>query len=230
MKFINKRYRDIFEQFIHRGEATPFTLGTLVFCAFSILLLIVATFTQLNFSHSWFGGASKNVLYNPQIIVMMFIIYFLGRNYSILTFIIYLIIGLFVWPIFVFGKGIEFLQNYLFGYLLGFLFAIILSGTILNISQTIKARLISGLVGVGIIHLTGFLYCFLLAIFRFIDFNLIFPVFRVVTLNKLIYDLIFVSLLMLIVPYIKNIFWICMRPLNPKKKIKKFQHKIQDNS
>lgn len=230
MKFINKRYRDIFEQFIHKGEATPFTLGTLVFCAFSILLLIVATFTQLNFSHIWFGGAPKNIMYNPQIIVMMFIIYLLGRNYSILTFIIYLIIGLFVWPIFVFGKGIEFLQNYLFGYLLGFLFAIILSGTLLNYSQTIKTRLIAGLVGVGTIHLSGLLYCFLLAIFRFIDFSLIFPVFKVVTLNKIIYDLIFVSLLMLVMPYIKNIFWICIRPLNPKKKIKKFQRTTQCNS
>ena len=51
---INKRYADIFEQYIHRGEPTPFTIGTLLVCAMCFLLLLIATFTQINFSHPWF--------------------------------------------------------------------------------------------------------------------------------------------------------------------------------
>ena len=42
---INKRYRDIFEQYVFKGEPTPITIGTLVVFGFSFLLLIVANFS-----------------------------------------------------------------------------------------------------------------------------------------------------------------------------------------
>ena len=58
MTIINKRYKDIFEQYIHKGEPTPLSIGTLVVCAFCILLLIISTFTQLSISHPWFQYVS----------------------------------------------------------------------------------------------------------------------------------------------------------------------------
>ncbi|MBQ8476498.1 biotin transporter BioY [bacterium] len=225
MSIINKRYKDIFEQYIHRGEVTPFTLGTLVVCGFCFLLMIVATFTQISFSHPWlqyddtgFNWVLKTVLYNPQFPVMIFIIYLLYKSYSMLVYILYLLIGFFICPIFAFGGGIDYVQNYFFGYLLGYIFAILIAGKILKTENSIKSRIIAAALGIISIHLTGIIYCIFLAIFKVIDFNLIAPIFQIVTADKIIYDILFSIIILLLAPYIKNIFWICMRPVSSRKK------------
>ena len=236
---INKRYKDIFEQYIHKGESTPLTIGTLVICALCFLMILIATFTQITFSHPWFeyikgtgfAPAFKNVVYTPQIPVMIFIIYILGRKFSYLTFITYLIMGFFIWPVFIYGGGLDYIQNYLFGYLIGFVFAVLLSGTILKYSQSIKFRLLAAIVGVITIHIVGFIYCIILAIFRVIDFGLIFPIASAMS-GKFFYDVIFSSIALMIAPYIKNIFWICMKPkptVNKPKKPKKSRRKKLNN-
>ncbi|MBQ8848166.1 MAG: biotin transporter BioY [Candidatus Gastranaerophilales bacterium] len=241
MTIINKRYKDIFEQYIHKGEPTPLSIGTLVVCAFCILLLIISTFTQLSISHPWFQYVSgegfssiiKNMTYNPQIPVMLFIIYLLGRNYSLFTFIIYLIVGFFVWPIFVFGNGLGFVGNYLFGYSLGFILAAFLIGYILNKNLGIKMRLLASLAGVLSIHVCGFIYCIILAIFGKLDFGLIGPIFKIITLSKILYDVLFATIIYLVAPYIKNIFWVCMKPKAENKKKLKYSRKrhqvVSDN-
>ena len=223
---INKRYRDIFEQYIYKEEKTPFTIGTLAVCAFCFLLLIIATFTQILVPYPVleFGNEkgveilTKTLSYSPRIPVMLFIVYLLGRNFSLFVFFLYLIVGFFIWPIFVFGGGLSYIQNYLFGYFLGFLFAILTTGNLLLISQNIKARLISGAVGVLSVHLCGFLYCILLAIFGVIGFNLIFPIVHKISGNKIFFDLLFSLILLSIAPYIKNVFWVCMKPKPDRKK------------
>ena len=223
---INKRYKDVLEQYIYKNEPTPLTIGTLAVCALCFLILIVATFTQTSFSFPWFHYSSENgfefitktVIYNPRIPAMIFIIYLLGRGYATFIFITYLITGLFIWPIFVFGGGLEYFHNYLFGYFLGFIVAIFITGGILNITQNVKARLLSGLLGVISIHVCGFIYCVILAIFRIIDFNIILPIANAISGNKISYDIIFSLLTLLIAPYIKNVFWICMKPKADKQK------------
>ena len=226
MAIINKRYRDIFEEYIYKNQQTPLTIGTLAVCAFCFLLLIIATFTEtsiptphisydpvygLNFS-------TKILNYTPRIPVMIFIIYLLGRNYSMLVFFTYLIVGFFIWPIFVFGGGLSYIQNYLFGYFLGFIFAIFITGGLLSISQNIKAKLISGSLGVISIHLCGFLYCVILALFGVIGFNMVLPIAHIISGSNIIYDLLFSMVVLLIGPYIKNVFWVCMKPKPDKKK------------
>lgn len=223
---INKRYKDIFQQYIHKGQPTPLTIGTLVVCGLCFLILIIATFTQFNFAHPWSkfvpgeGIVSfiKNVSYSPLLPAMIFIIYILGKSYSILLFIAYLIVGFFVWPIFVFGGGIDYLQNYLFGYMLGFIFAIIISGFILSISQNIKFRILAAIFGVLAIHICGFLYCIILAIFKIISFGLVIPILTEISLGNILYDIIFSILIISIAPYIKNVLWTCMKPKPDKPK------------
>ena len=212
---INKRYKDLFEQYIHKGESTPFTIGTLTVCFMCFLLFIISTFTQINIGFSF-----KEIPYNPQFPIMIFIIYLLGPAYSILVFLIYIIAGLCFIPIFAFGGGLEYFQNYFFGYLLGFIPSALIAGKILHNNITIKARLYAVLFGILAIHISGFIYCIFLAIFRVIDSNLIFPIVKVVTFNKIIYDLIFAVLIILIAPYIKNVLWVCMKPIyaNGKKR------------
>ncbi len=231
----NKRYKDIFEQYIHKGEKTPFTLGTLVVFGLCFLVLIVATFTQFTFSHPWFaddslsGFASKTVYYNPLIPAMIFIIYILGRGYSFILFILYLLIGFFVWSIFGFGGGINYVQNYLFGYFLGFGLAILITGSILNINLKLRTRLLAMFLGVLSIHFCGFLYCLILAIFKVIDFNMLMPIFNTISTAKIGYDIIASGLVIILAPYIKNVLWVCMKPTPDKpKKLKnsRKRHKI----
>lgn len=233
---VNKRYQDIFNQYIYKGEATPFTIGTLVVCAFCFLIFIIATFTQFNFSHIWFkfqAGSgfvadNKFVTYNPIIPTMIFIVYMLGKKYSYLLFITYLIVGFFIWPIFVLGGGFSYIQNYLFGYLLGFVPVIAISGTIFKLNQNIKARILGTLLGVLSVHICGFIYCFILAVLRIIDFNLIGPIVNVISLNKIIYDILFSLIIILLAPYIKNVFWTCMKPKADKpKKLKNSRKRHQ---
>ena len=110
-------------------------------------------------------------------------------------------------------------------------FAVLLSGTILKYSQSIKFRLLAAIVGVITIHIVGFIYCIILAIFRVIDFGLIFPIASAMS-GKFFYDVIFSSIALMIAPYIKNIFWICMKPkptVNKPKKPKKSQRKKLNN-
>lgn len=218
---INRRYKDLFDLYIYKGEATPFTLGVLIMCAFCFLLLIVATFTQFNFSHYWFKAGEvflKPVSYSPQIPAVLFVLFILGRRYSLFVFLLYLITGLFFCPIFAFGGGIQYVQNYFFGYLLSSIFAILIAGRIFRKEYSIKTRIIGTLVGIFSIHIIGFLYCVFLALFRVIDFNLLMPILNVVSGSNLGYDIFFSLIVILVSPYIKNILWICMKPTSITKK------------
>jgi len=223
---INKRYKDILEQCIYKGEPTPLTLGTIAVFVLCLLLIVISTFSQISFSHYWLKSTPdeglnifiKNVVYFPQIPVMVLVIYILRQSYSYLLFIIYLIIGFFFYPIFALGGGLEYTQNYFFGYFLGFVFAVFVIGNLIKKSQNLKNRLLAALLGVLTIHICGLGYCIVLAIFRIIDFSLIAPIVKILSLNKILYDLIFSSLILLVAPYIKNVLWICMRPNSNKKK------------
>ena len=225
---ISKRYQDIFDEYIYKGESTPFTLGTLLVFVLCFLLLIIATFTQFNISHPWlnyeegqgFVYAIKTITYNPQFPIIIFITYLLHKSYSMLVYILYILCGFFVYPIFAFGGGLQYVQNYFFGYLLGFFFAILIAGILFKNNNTIKARILGAVFGILSIHVTGFIYCIFLAIFNAIDFNIIGPVFYVVTIERIVYDILFAILILLIAPYIKNVLWVFMRPAIPRQKSK----------
>ena len=225
---VNKRYKDIFDEYICNGESTPFTLGTVLVVVLCFLLLIIATFTQFNISHPWFSYETgkgfvytiKTVAYNPQFPVIIFITYILYKSYSMFVYLLYLICGFFVYPIFAFGGGLQYIENYFFGYLLGFFFAILIAGKIFKDDNSIKSRLLGTVLGIISIHATGFIYCILLALFGAIDFNLIGPIVYVLTFERIIYDILFAGIILLIAPYIKNFLWIFMRPAIPRKKLK----------
>ena len=70
---ISKRYKDIFAQYIHKGEPTPLSVGTIAVLGLCFLLLIIATFSQFSFNF-----AAHNISYSPLIPIMLFIIYILG--------------------------------------------------------------------------------------------------------------------------------------------------------
>lgn len=223
---ISKRYKDIFKQYLYKSGSTPFTIGTVVVCIFCFILLLMSMFTQFAISHNWFSFSfsegfniiKKTIPYGPQIPVVIFIIYLLGKRYSYAVFGLYLIIGLFFLPIFVFGGGLEYFKNYLFGYFLGYFLAVFTTGSMISYSQTVLARVIAAFLGVFSIHIVGFIYCILLAIFGKLDFSMIFPIANAISCAKIPYDLLFTTLILLAGPYIKSFFWVCMKPRFNKKK------------
>ena len=226
--FNNKRYKDILDQYIHKGEPAPLSVGTLVVCALCFLIIIIATVTQINFSHPWMKyipGAGyeaylKHVSYSPLLPAMIFVIYLLGTRYSTLLFSCYLLVGFCIFPIFVFGGGFDYLQNYLFGYMLGFVLAMLIIDYIQKIARNIQSRILCATLGVLAIHICGLAYCIILAIFRVISFSLVIPILTEISLGNIFYDILFSVLVILIAPFVKNVLWVCMKPKADRKKLK----------
>ena len=101
--------------------------------------------------------------------------------------------------------------------MLGFIFAIIIVSSILKISMNALYRIIAAIFGVLAIHICGFIYCLILAIFKVISFGLIIPILKEIFLENILYDILFSILVILIAPYIKNVLWTCMKPKFERK-------------
>lgn len=221
---ISKRYKDIFNQFVYNNQKTPLTVGTLVVCALCFLMLLISIFTRITIVHPWFSFedgfevVTKTINYSPQIPVMILVIYLLRQGFSLLTFSAYLLVGFFVWPIFVLGGGLSYFKNYLFGYMLGFFVAIFIAEIFLKKGQNLKNRVLMAVLSVLSMHLCGFLYCIILALFHVIDVELVTPIVSASSGNKILYDLIFSIAVIIVAPCIKNILWTCMKPKFDKTK------------
>ena len=138
---MTKRISKQLNSFKYKGEPIKITLGTLLLTALCILLLIVATFTQVTLKHLYipmdaldFLGKdlssmeilchfTKTYRYIPQIPTIFFIVALLGRKFGILAICGYIILGMF-FPIFALGGGLSYLFEYGFGYILAFIPAI----------------------------------------------------------------------------------------------------------
>ena len=171
---MNKRYADLYEKLIYKNERMPLSFGTLATVAFCVLLLIISTFIRIEIVHPWlfknpngdFEIVIKSYPYIPQIPVLLGIVALLGKPFSFLTAIIYIFMGLFIWPIFAMGGGVGYLKTGFFGYILGFIPAIILAGNFLNKGKHIKYTALASILGILAIDFTGILYISFLALFR----------------------------------------------------------------
>ena len=223
---MNKRLVGEYQEFIYKGEQTPFSLGTLAVVFFCVTLLIVATFTKLDISHWWllngdeglFWGVKK---YNfvPQIPVVMLISAILGVRFGSLVIFLYLLIGFFLYPVFGFGGGLEYIQSHFLGYILGFFAAIIFGGRILSSKFSVRNMILSSIIGVLSIHICGLLYSFILGIFKAFSFH---PNFSFIFV-QIIYDILFSMAAIIIARPLKYIFWVAMKN-EPKKSVKKGQN------
>ena len=110
---MSKRISKQLNSFKYKGEPIKITLGTLILTVLCVLLLIVATFTQLTLSHlylplDWMNYIGQNLSdseilehftktyrYIPQIPTVFFIIALLGRKFGILTILLYIVLVMF---------------------------------------------------------------------------------------------------------------------------------------
>ena len=208
---MSKRVAKQINSFKYKGEPIRITLGTLVLTALCILLIIIATFTQITLKHPYFPLDTfsflaqdvndyeimhhfiKSYKYIPQIPTIFFIVALLGRKFGILSIIGYIILGLF-FPIFALGGGISYLFEYGFGYILAFIPAIFFAGTLLKSKPDLLRVCLIAVIGVLIIHILGILYMLFIATLRHAPMDMIMSWIATQSGVQIFYDIFFAIL------------------------------------
>ena len=228
---ISKRYKEQIDEFIYHGEKTPLSTGTIAICFLCLLLIIVATFTQIEVSHLWpiknAQGVSEWVEvhnnYIPQVPIIIFIAALLGPGFALSVVLMYLVMGFFIWPVFALGGGLEYVKSGLFGYILGYVFAVIPVGLLLQKKYNFKNMILATISGVLIIHLCGVLYCVVLGILKVVSFAYVASAIHSISGVKTFYDIIISFAMILFAIPAKRFLWIAMRHGVNIKHPKKFE-------
>jgi len=194
-------------------------ISSVVLIVFCIFLLIIATFLQLNITHfivpsELFQGKNCDIedylytiKYIPQIPIVMFVGAFLGRRYGLISVILYILIGLFILPVFALGGGWKYIFEYGFGYILAYIPAVFILGTILKKGYTNKNILKSILISVLTIHIIGISYMLILAGLKHAGWDFVSHWITAQSGLKIVYDIIFSFFAVFIAKYARVILW-----------------------
>lgn len=203
-------------------EGIRLSFGSLLLILCCTFLLILATFIQINVTHfiipsGLFSGEQLNVVdfihtYKliPQIPVVMFIGAFLGRKFGTMSILLYILLGLFIIPVFALGGGPKYIFEYSFGYILAYIPAIFFVGSILKSGFTNRNMLHAVLVGVLTIHLIGVLYMLFIAGLKHEGWAFMNGWIVAQSGIKIIYDFVFSFAMVFIAKYAKIILWFFM--------------------
>jgi biotin transporter BioY len=224
---MSKRVADQINSFKYKGEPIRITLGTLVMTGLCIILLIIATFTQVTLKHPYLpmdfltymaqdvSDADflrhfiKSYDYIPQIPVIFFIVALMGRKFGILAIIGYIILGMF-FPVFALGGGISYLFEYGFGYILAYLPAVFFAGTLLKGKTDYLKIPVIALIGVVTIHLLGILYMLFISTLRHAPWELVTSWIMSQSGVQMLYDVFFTILAIILGKQARKLFWIVM--------------------
>jgi biotin transporter BioY len=116
--------------------------------------------------------------------------------------IIYILTGLCFVPIFALGGGIKYFGQYGFGYILGYIPAIIIAGKFLSKNYNFSSMISATTLGVLSIHLFGVLYMIVIALFKHSGGGFVLNWIHAQSGIKIIYDLVFSFVLVLIGKYL----------------------------
>lgn len=201
-------------------EGIRFSLGTLVLILCCVFLIILSTFIQVDITHfiipkSLFTeGADNSYLYTykliPQIPVIMFVGAFLGRKYGLISILLYIMLGLFVIPVFALGGGPSYILEYSFGYILAYIPAVFFAGSILKSGFTNRNILHAVIVGVLTIHLIGILYMLFIAGLKHEGWAFMQGWIFAQSGIKIAYDMVLSFALIFFAKYAKIILWFYM--------------------
>ena len=216
---MTKRIEKQLNSFKYKGEPIKVTIGTLLLSALCVLLLIVATFTQITFNHfhipidaidflsqeptnyEIMNHFTKTYRYIPQIPTVFFIIALLGRKFGILTICGYIALGMF-FPIFALGGGTS--------YLLAFIPAIFFSGTLLKVKTDFLRIVLLAILGVLAIHILGILYMLFIATLRHAPMDIISSWIASQSGVQILYDMLFSVIAIYIGRITRKLLWIVM--------------------
>ena len=224
---MTKRISKQLNSFKYKGEPIKITLGTLLLTCFCILLLIMATFTQITFSHfhipidaisfmnqeptdyQIMSHFTKTYRYIPQIPTVFFIVALLGRKFGILAICGYIILGMF-YPIFALGGGLNYFFEYGFGYILAFIPAIFFSGTLLKIKSDFFRIVLLSILGVLAIHILGVLYMLFITTLRHTSMDLVSSWIISQSGVQILYDVFFSILAVYLGRFSRRLLWVVM--------------------
>lgn len=225
---MTKRIEKQLNKFKYQNQPLRFNLGVLVLTGLCSFLIVIATFTQFDFHHyiipadfiSYFGANFKDPAvsahflkhyrYIPQIPVIMFIVALLGRRFGIASVTIYILIGLFLAPVFALGGGWDYVFQYGFGYIIAYIPAVFFAGSILRSGLTYRNMAQATVVGVLTIHLVGILYMMFMATLHGESFPIILGWIAAQSGTKIIYDLIISFIAMIIAKFTKKLLWVAI--------------------
>lgn len=160
-----------------KNRQVKIPLLNLLLVFFCTMLLVFSTFIQLKITHliipfDMFSNKSlefsdyiTTFVLIPQIPAVMFVVGLLGRKLGITSILIYMILGT-MFPIYALGGGLSYVTQFGFGYILAYIPAVFLAGSILKYGFTLKNILKATLIGVFTIHFLGIIYMLFVAIFR----------------------------------------------------------------
>lgn len=195
-------------------------VGSLVLLIFCSFLIVVATFLQLNITHfivpsKLFTGETLTIndfiftcKYIPQVPAIMFITGLLGRRLGITSILLYIITGLFFIPVFALGGGWRYIFEFGFGYILAYVIAAFVTGTMLKKGYSYKNTAKAVLAGVLTIHITGILYMIMLAGMKHMGWGFVGDWIVSQSGIKILYDFIFSYLAVLAAKYARIILWL----------------------
>lgn len=225
---MTKRVSKQLNSFKYKGEATKISIGTLALTALCVLLIIVATFSQVSIKHPYipldiFNFLSqpdlseaeilhhlvKRYKYIPQIPVVFFVLSLMGRKFGILSIILYIILGFF-YPIFALGGGLGYIFEYGFGYILAFIPAMFFAGTLLKGKPSFWRVLLISALGVAVIHILGILYMLFIAILRHDSMDIVWGWIVSQSGIKIFYDIVFSMIAIYLGRLTKRLLWLIM--------------------
>ncbi len=179
-----------------------------------VLLIIGSTFLNINLKHyiippELFSGEKLSaqdfifsIFFIPQIPVIMFVCSLLGKKMATVTTMLYILTGLFIVPIFALGGGIQYFGEYGFGYILGYIPAVVLAGSFLDNKYSYWNMIKAAVLGVLTIHFIGILYMLIIVLIRKSGMDFALGWIHAQSGLKIIYDLIFSFVLILIGKYL----------------------------
>lgn len=153
-------------------------VNNFILVIFCTLLIVGATFLNINIRHYIIpqGFTFDKTFANedfirsfsiiPQIPILMFICSILGKKLALTSTFLYILIGLFVFPVFALGGGITYCGEYGFGYILGFAIGVYICGCFLNKEYSFLNMLLGAILGVLAIHAVGIIYMIMIALIK----------------------------------------------------------------
>ncbi len=202
---MNKRLKAGLIRLYKDNQKMRFTLGTLTLVFICILLLITATFSEININI----GDYIKFGYVPQIPVLLFIAALLAPEWALITVILYIILGLTPWfPVFALGGGPSYILQYNFGYILAYIFSVIICSHKFKNKPSFEDIILGVLYGVLIIHIIGIIYMAILALIKHESFEFIFNWIYYQSIIKLLFDIVISFVTVLIAMVLRKILWV----------------------
>ena len=196
-----------------------FSLGSFVLTLCCTFLLIVSTFVTVNIFYPTIGYDSKSgedffkaFTLIPQIPAVIFVGALLGKKIGLTSVIFYILLGLFLLPVFALGGGISYIGWYGFGYILAYIPAVWALTSRINGIFSFKNILLGVLSALLIVHLTGIIYMTLLALLRGEGWNFIKGWIVHQSGMKVVFDFILSFALVYFVKAIQPILWCYKKP------------------